>query len=117
MLSLIACFFIPNIDDNFMSLIEIKNFGSSQFSEKAIRERFELVYRKWSKYVYITFIEDKKTGCIASYYNGFFIWTYPKNTFTGKEYRKANENKIFPYFLLDDNAKVAIIGAGGGKQV
>ncbi|GAI35386.1 unnamed protein product, partial [marine sediment metagenome] len=51
------------------------------------------------------------------YYNGISHWGYPRNTFTGQESHKKEETKLFPYFLLDEDAKVAIIGSGGGKQV
>ena len=107
---LVALVFIPRMDSAFLKLYKGDSFQSTQYYEQY---GYEIIHQKWGKYGLVEIMEDKGASeNFAGFYNDIFQWDYAPEY----GYEKHGMGMI-PIDIIANDAKIVIIGSGGGRQV
>lgn len=102
---------VGSLESQFLELYKGKGFQSTHQYQNDPDLQCEIVYQAWGKYALCEILEDR-SGEFHGFYNDFFQWQYrPECGFSERSLGMA------PLTLLEPGSSVAIIGAGGGRQV
>ncbi len=102
---------IPGMERRLVSAVSAMDL-SALCSPHASRDD-KPIYQGWSDYVHLALLENERE--VIGLYNGQGMWTYIKGmTQPGAAW---NAWDYIPFSLLGPGKRVAIIGAGGAKQV
>ena len=108
-LVLLVLLVLPNLDARFLLLYK----GAAPQSTRTFEENgYELVYQKWGNYALCEIMRSQDGRSYKGFYNDFFQWEYASPIgFRDRSMGWA------PLLLTRGNSHIAIIGAGGGRQV
>lgn len=111
--ALIGLLSLPDLDSHF---VEVYKGGSEQSTRSFAQDSgYELVHQRWGDYslVEIMCLKDSTVGdYYTGFYNDIFQWEFaPDYGFAARSIGMVPINKVRP------GATIAIIGAGGGRQV
>ena len=98
------------IERIFLSLYKGTSMQSSK--DLAAKERAVPVFQTWGKYSFTEILKSERDRSYKGLYNDFFQWEYAPGV--GFNERSLGE---MPLWLVPKDGAVAIIGAGGGRQV
>ncbi|MCH2119382.1 MAG: hypothetical protein MK161_17000, partial [Pirellulales bacterium] len=108
---LVALLFTPQIDRKFVDLYKGRSNQSTHFFA---REGYRPVMQKWGKYSLVEIMHRKNSSgdYYLGFYNDIFQWEYsPVYGFITRSLG------MVPIDRVGQDAKIAIIGSGGGRQV
>jgi hypothetical protein len=102
----------PGLEPGFLALYK----GESPQSTKAYLEtgEYEEVFQRWGHYS-LTEVLEGRSGSLVGFYNDLMQWEFSRGT--GFEARMLGAVPINLAHDVAPGGRVAIIGAGGGRQV
>jgi spermidine synthase len=104
----IGLLFIPHIENLYLRILTFPESYSLLFDKK---ENYKVLHSGWSRYSQFTLVDNVRTGDIYGVLNGVNLWGVPYGHF------EALTLDYAPFKLIDENASIAIIGPGGGRQI
>ena len=107
---LLGLVFVPGLDSTFLKLYKGDSFQSTQYFEQY---GYEIIHQEWGKYGLVEIMEARSgVENYAGFYNDIFQWDY------SPEYGYAQHGMgMIPLDISAEDAKIVIIGSGGGRQV
>ena len=100
----------PGLENRFLSLYKGRGMQSTYQFETSMGCR--LVYQRWGRYSLCEILEAPGRVAYYGFYNDMFQWEYsPRMGFT------TPSLGAIPILQTRPGASIAIIGAGGGRQV
>jgi spermidine synthase len=107
--AVLALFLVPQLEAGFLKLYK----GSSIQSTQAYAELgFETIHQKWGRYSLIEIMQAPGLDGYIGFYNDIIQWRFaPGNGFF------SHSLGMLPLELAPPGGRVAIIGAGAGRQV
>ena len=108
-IAVLVLLFIPQLEGGFLKLYK----GNSIQSTHAYASMgFETIYQKWGKYSLIEIMQAPGPEGYIGFYNDIIQWRFaPGNGFF------SHSLGMLPIELTPEGGRVAIIGAGAGRQV
>ena len=105
----IALLAVPQLETGFLQLYKSNSFESTH----AYGERgYETIYQKWGRYSLIEIMQAPDRDGYIGFYNDIIQWRFaPGNGFF------SHSLGMLPVELAPAGGRIAIIGAGGGRQV
>lgn len=110
MAALIALVFLPGTEPTFLRLY--KGHGIQSTWEYETRQSYEPRFQQWGRYSLTEILYSPQERQFAGFYNDIMQWEYSPSV--GFSDRMLG---ILPIHLTPRGGKIAIIGAGGGRQV
>jgi spermidine synthase len=108
--ALLAGSLAPGADSAFLSLCKGKGVQSTW--DFIANQGCRSVFQKWGRYSFCEILEESNRGTYYGFYNDMFQWEYkPRMGFAGPSLG------AIPILLSRPGQHLAIIGAGGGRQV
>jgi spermidine synthase len=102
-------FFVPQLESGFLKLYKGSSFQSTQAYASM---GFETVYQKWGRYSLIEIMKAPGPEGYIGFYNDIIQWRFaPGNGFF------SHSLGMLPLELAPAEGRIAIIGAGAGRQV
>jgi len=106
---LLVIVLLPGLERGFLQLYK----GASMQSTHAYADRgFETIVQKWGRYSLVEVMQAPAPGFYAGFYNDIIQWHYA----SGYGYARRGLGMI-PIHFAPEQARIAIIGSGGGRQV
>jgi hypothetical protein len=100
----------PGLESHFLSLY--KGRGANSTYEFTTDMGCRLAYQSWGRYSLCEILEAPRQAAYYGFYNDMFQWEYsPRLGFTGPSLGAV------PILQTRPGSSIAIIGAGGGRQV
>jgi spermidine synthase len=100
--------FAPNIETRYLRILTFPESYSLLFDKK---ENYKVLHSGWSRYSQFTLVDNVRTGDIFGVLNGVNLWGVPYGHF------EALTLDYAPFKLINENASIAVIGPGGGRQI
>lgn len=106
---LLALLVTPQLENGFLRLYKGQSFESTH----AYAQRgFESIYQEWGKYSLIEVMHAPGTDNYVGFYNDIIQWWFaPANGYI------AHSIGMLPLNRVPEGGRIAIIGAGAGRQV
>jgi hypothetical protein len=100
---------LPAIEDRFLDLYKGSSMQSTRAYEKA---GYRMELQRWGRYSLTAIMYSPAERQFAGFYNDFMQWEYSPGT-------GFNERMLgaVPILIAPRGGRIAIIGAGGGRQV
>ena len=108
-LVLVGLFLVPQLEQGFLKLYK----GTSMQSTHAYAAMgYQTIYQKWGRYSLIEVMQIPGADGYVGFYNDIIQWWFaPGNGFM------SHSMGMFPIELTPQGGRIAIIGAGAGRQV
>ncbi len=110
-IGLLALVGLPGVglEERFLETYKGAGFQSTQ----AFRQQgYDVGFQRWGRYSLTEILREPEHGHLAGFYNDLFQWEYTPGTGFSERMIGA-----VPLNLVPPGGRVAIIGAGGGRQV
>jgi hypothetical protein len=108
--ALLLAMLAPGLEGRFLALY--KGSGALSTSDFEANLGCRSVYQRWGRYSLCEILAAPGSGTYYGFYNDMFQWEYnPRMGFTGPSLGAV------PILLTRPGSSIAIIGAGGGRQV
>jgi hypothetical protein len=107
--AVVVLLFLPRVEGGFLQLYK----GTSPQSTHAYASSgFETIHQQWGKYSLIEIMQAPGMDGYAGFYNDIIQWRFAPDTGFF-----AHSMGMFPLELAPAGGRIAIIGAGAGRQV
>jgi len=108
-LLVIALLAVPQLEAGFLQLYKGDSFESTRAYSK---RGYETIYQEWGRYSLIEVMQAPDRDGYIGFYNDIIQWRFaPGNGFF------SHSIGMLPVELVPAGGRIAIIGAGGGRQV
>ncbi len=107
---LFSLLFIPSIEPLFLSVFKGK--GPESTWDYRVNMRCRPVFQSWGRYGLVEIMATPDRSEFHGFYNDMYQWSHSPSY--GFRHRSLG---VVPIMEMPKDAKIAIIGAGGGRQV